>query len=47
MAEWFWMNEWYIETAMYYVVRLAMVTACVVYIVDTVRKWVRKRRNQK
>lgn len=46
MFEWFWENEWYIETAMYYVFRLTMVTACAVYVIDTVKKWT-KRRNRK
>lgn len=46
MFEWFWVNEWYIETAMYYVFRISMVTACVVYVIDTVKKWT-KRRNRK
>lgn len=46
MFEWFWVNEWCIETVVYYVFRLTMVAACVVYVVDTVRKWTR-RRNRK
>lgn len=46
MFEWFWVNEWYIETAMYYVFRLTMVTACVVYVADTVRRWVRRRKRR-
>lgn len=46
MFEWFWVNEWYIETAMYYVCRIAVVTACVVYVVDTIKSWVRRRKRK-
>lgn len=42
----FWEYEWYIETLMYYVFRVAMVTACVVYVIDTAKKWARKRRKK-
>lgn len=40
----FWEYEWMIETVVYYVARIALVIACTVYTVDTVRKWARKRR---
>lgn len=46
-CELFWEYEWMLETVMYYVFRVSMVAACVVYIVDTARKWARKGKKRK
>lgn len=42
----FWEYEWMIETVMYYVFRLTMVAACIVYMVDTFKKWARRRKRK-
>lgn len=31
MAEWFWANEWVIDTAVYYASRLAVIIACILW----------------
>lgn len=38
--------EYVYETIVYYTFRLGVFVACVVYVIDTVRKWTKERRKK-
>lgn len=38
--------EYVLETIVYYTFRLGVFVACTVYVIDTAKKWARKRRKK-